>query len=48
MKLIKTCNKYNYKDTWGDEQKSYFENVVLYRALRMLTNKQIKKLINTV
>ena len=49
MKLIETCNKYDYKDNISDdEHKNYFGNVVLYRALYMLTNKQIKKLINTV
>ena len=49
LQLITTCRKYNYKDSIGDdEQKNYFANVVLYRALRMLTNKQIIKLINSV
>lgn len=52
MKLVKTCSEYDMKnrDHTIDptEQENYLEDVVLYRALNMLTNKQIKKLINTV
>ena len=52
MKLIKTCSKYdieNYDSMKAEgEENNHFENVILYRALYMLTNKQIIKLINSV
>lgn len=50
MQLIKTCSKYDEQNRDpnkidGDEIEDHFEDVILYRALKMLTNKQIKKLI---
>jgi len=53
MQLIKTCSKYDMKNRDlnridGTEQENHLEDVVLYRALRMLTNKQIKKFVNSV
>ena len=52
MKLIIACRKYNIKNydpmKAEGEENNHFENVILYRALYMLTNKQIIKLINSV
>ena len=46
-KLIKMCCLINKKnaDPSDPEPTNHFEDVVLYQALRMLTNKQINKLI---
>jgi len=45
--LIKVCGQVNAKnaDPSNPEPIFHLEDVVLYQALRMLTNKQINKLI---
>ena len=46
-KLIKVCSQINKKnaDPSDPEPEHHFQDVVLYQALRMLTNKQLNKLI---
>jgi hypothetical protein len=48
IQLLKTCSDYDAKfpevEPNGD-QSSYFHNVVIYKALRKLTNKQLEQLI---
>ena len=46
-KLIKVCSQINKKnaDPGDPEPVHHFQDVVLYQALRMLTNKQLNKLI---
>ena len=46
-KLIKVCGQVDAKnaDPSNPEAWHHFEDTVMYQALRMLTNKQINKLI---
>ena len=46
-KLIKVCGQVDAKnlDPSNPEPWHHFEDTVMYQALRMLTNKQINKLI---
>ena len=46
--LIRTCFEYDTafpSDDLNGEQSSYFDNVIVPKALRKLTNKELEKLI---
>ena len=48
MQLLKTCSEYDTKFPEVEpngEQSSYFLNVIVYKALRKLSNKQLEQLI---
>ena len=49
MQLVKTCSEYNYSvnspDMVDEESSDFLYDVILWKSLRMLSNKQLEKLI---
>ena len=49
MQLVKTCSEYNRSvnspDMVDEESSDFLYDVILWKSLRMLSNKQLEKLI---
>ena len=49
MQLVKTCSEYNHSvnspDMVDEESSNFLYDVILWKSLRMLSNKQLEKLI---
>jgi len=49
MQLVKTCSEYNHSvnspDMVDEESSDFLYDVILWKSLKMLSNKQLEKLI---